>query len=224
MNERLGPLGRALGYSFRDPALLERALTHRSVGAENYERLEYLGDALINFVVADAVFRACPEASEGDLSRLRASLVCEDALASLAERLPLADALVLGPGELKSGGFRRQSILADCFEALLGAVYLDGGFVPAQDCCHHLFADALANLPDPETLKDAKTRLQEQLQSGGRPLPVYELVSAQGPPHRQSFRVECRLPDDETRTEGAGSSRKLAEQQAAEMMLGQLNA
>lgn len=224
MNEPLRRLGRALGYSFSDPALLERALTHRSAGAANYERLEFLGDALINFSVAESIYRACPDASEGDLSRLRASLVCEDSLAALADRLQLGDVLVLGPGELKSGGFRRQSILADALEALLGAVYLDGGFAAGQECCQRLFADLLANLPDPAALKDAKTRLQEQLQSRGRPLPAYELVAAEGPPHRQSFRVECRLADDGTRTEGTGASRKLAEQDAAESMLGKLNA
>lgn len=224
MNESLRRLGRALGYEFRDPALLERALTHRSAGPGNYERLEFLGDALINFTVAESIYRRCPDASEGDLSRLRASLVCEDALAGLADGLQLGEVLVLGPGELKSGGFRRQSILADSLEALLGAVYLDGGFAPAQECCVRLYSGLMENLPDPAQLKDAKTRLQEQLQAAGRPLPSYELVAADGPPHRQSFRVECRLGDDGAHAQGTGASRKLAEQDAAEKMLGQLNA
>lgn len=219
MTDPHGRLGRALQYSFRDPGLLVRALSHRSIGADNYERLEFLGDGLINFVVAEALFRVKPDANEGDLSRLRASLVCEESLAGLADGLGLGDELRLGPGELKSGGFRRQSILADSFEAILGAVYLDGGFDAARDCCQRLFARSFEQLPDPEGLKDSKTRLQEFLQGRGRPLPVYELASTDGPPHQQVFLVECSLADDGTRSQGNGGSRKVAEQCAAERML-----
>lgn len=224
MTESLGRLERALQYSFRDPALLSRALTHRSVGSDNYERLEFLGDGLINFVVAESLFRAKPDANEGDLSRLRASLVCEESLAGLADGLGLGEVLRLGPGELKSGGFRRQSILADSLEAILGAVYLDGGFEPARLCSERLFSRVFEQLPDPEGLKDAKTRLQEFLQGRGRPLPVYEMVSAEGPAHQQVFRVDCSLADDGMRTQGSGSSRKLAEQGSAERMLEVLGA
>ncbi len=221
MSERLA---QKLGYVFRDSALLSRALTHRSASAVNNERLEYLGDGLLNFVVGEALFRVRPQAEEGDLSRLRASLVCEDSLAAVAEKLQLGDELVLGAGELKSGGFRRHSILADTLEALLGAVYLDGGFDAARDVCLRLFAELLAQLPDAASLKDAKTRLQEYLQGRGRPLPNYEVLSAEGPAHRQSFTVLCRLADGAESTEGRAASRRGAEQEAAEKMLEVLNA
>lgn len=221
MSERLS---QKLGYAFRDSALLSRALTHRSASASNYERLEFLGDGLLNFVVGEALFRVRPQAEEGDLSRLRASLVCEDSLAAVAEKIQLGEELVLGAGELKSGGFRRHSILADTLEALLGAVYLDGGFDAARDACLRLFAEPLAQLPDAALLKDAKTRLQEYLQGRGRPLPLYEVQSAEGPAHRQSFTVLCRLADSPESTEGRAASRRGAEQDAAEKMLGALGA
>lgn len=217
-------LGRILGYSFRDPGLLKQALTHRSAGSRNYERLEFLGDGLVNFVVAETLFDNCPDFNEGELTRVRQTLVCEEALAEIGERIGLGDELKLGPGELKSGGFRRQSILADAVEAMLGAVYLDGGFEAARGTCKQLFGDALTRLPDPESLKDAKTRLQEVLQGVGRPLPDYNLVAEEGPQHRKTFEVECRLGDDGTSAGGVGGSRKQAEQQAAERMLEILNA
>ena len=223
MSETLHRLCRALGYTFRDPDLLTRALTHRSSGPNNYERLEFLGDGLINFVVAEAIYRACPEAGEGDLSRLRASLVREESLAVLAEKLQLGEVLVMGPGELKSGGFRRHSILADTLEALLGAVYLDGGFARAHTVCLTLFAGPLAQLPDPAQLKDPKTRLQEFLQGRGRPLPQYELSSAEGPPHRQLFTINCLLTDGVESAHGQAASRKNAEQDAAEKMLAMID-
>jgi ribonuclease-3 len=214
---------RQLGYEFRDPDLLARALTHRSAAGANYERLEFLGDGLINFVAGAAVFRARPDAGEGDLSRLRASLVREESLARLAEGLALGDALILGGGELKSGGFRRASILADALEAIVGAVYLDGGFDAAHALCERLMADAVAALPDAAELKDAKTRLQEHLQGLGRPLPAYEVQTAEGPPHRQRFTVRCRLVDSGQTTAGQAASRKGAEQEAAEKMLEQVS-
>ena len=210
---------RRLGYAFRDPQQLVRALTHRSAGAANNERLEFLGDGLINFIVGESLFRARPGAGEGDLSRLRATLVCEDSLARLAEGLGLGEALILGSGELRSGGFRRASILADALEAVLGSVYVDGGFAAAREVCERLFHDALAQLPEAAALKDAKTRLQEYLQGRGRPLPLYELSSAEGPSHEQWFTVRCRLADGNEVAEGAASNRKAAEQAAAERML-----
>jgi ribonuclease III len=212
-------LERRLGHRFRDPQLLALALTHRSAGSANNERLEFLGDGLVNFVAAEALYRARPDAEEGDLSRLRASLVCEDSLARLAEGLGLGDVLTLGGGALKSGGFRRAPILADTLEALLGAIYLDGGFDAGRAACEQLLAPAIAQLPDAATLKDAKTRLQEFLQGMGRPLPVYEVLSAEGPEHRPSFTVCCRLGDAREITEGHASSRRAAEQDAAERML-----
>ena len=221
-SEPLERLQRRLGYRFRDPQLLARALTHRSATSANNERLEFLGDGLINFVVAEALYRARPQAGEGDLSRLRASLVCEDALARLAETIELGDLLMLGGGALKSGGFRRAPILADTLEAVLGAVYLDGGFEAGHAACGQLFAEALAQLPDPATLKDAKTRLQEYLQGAGRPLPVYELLVSEGPEHRPSFTVSCQLADAGDVTEGQAASRRNAEQAAAEQMLQRL--
>jgi len=215
-------LQRRLGYRFRDPQLLARALTHRSAASANNERLEFLGDGLVNFVVAEALYCARPEAEEGDLSRLRASLVCEDSLARLAEGLELGEVLLLGGGALKSGGFRRAPILADTLEAVLGAVYLDGGFDAGRAACEHVMSSALAQLPDPASLKDAKTRLQEYLQGLGRPLPVYELLASEGPEHRPSFTVSCRVADHGEITEGQASNRRAAEQDAADKMLARL--
>lgn len=222
MNGDLERLQRRIGYRFADPALLRRALTHRSVGGSNNERLEFLGDGLINFVVAAALYEAQARAEEGALSRLRASLVREETLARLARELELADFLSLGESELKSGGFRRDSILADAFEALFGAVYLDGGFEAARRTALALFAPLLAELPDAESLKDPKTRLQEWLQARSRPLPRYEVLAESGPPHRRRFLVRCQLADGDISTEAEGSSRRNAEQQAAEALLRQL--
>ena len=219
MSEQLARLESALGYRFRDSRLLQRALTHRSRGAENYERLEFLGDGLLNFLIGEALYEVRPLAEEGDLSRLRASLVREQSLARIAAGLELGDALQLGPGELKSGGFRRDSILADALEAVLGAVYLDGGFPAARQACLQIFAPMLQALPEAATLKDAKTRLQEALQGHGRPLPEYVVLSQEGPPHRQMFTAACRLRDGGQQTEATGASRKQAEQLAAERML-----
>jgi ribonuclease-3 len=218
----LDRLQRRLGYRFRDPELLALALTHRSAGAANYERLEFLGDGLVNFVAADALFQAKPAAGEGDLTRLRASVVCEESLARLAEQLGLGDALTVGGATLKNGGFRRASVLADALEAVLGAIYVDGGFDAGRAACVQVLAPALADLPEAGALKDAKTRLQEFLQALGRPLPVYDLVHAEGPEHRPSFTVSCRLADEERLTDGQASSRRAAEQVAAERMLEQI--
>lgn len=206
---------RALGRGFSDETLLDLALTHRSVGGRNNERLEFLGDALINACVADALYRRHAELEEGDLSRLRASLVNQEALADVARELDLGSYLSLGPGELKSGGHRRASILADALEALIGAVFLDAGFEAAHAVVSRLLESRLAAPLSTEALKDSKTRLQEVLQARDLPLPVYAVESVRGEPHKQTFRVSCSLQPLDIRTEGEGGSRRNAEQEAA---------
>ena len=212
----------ALGHDFNDGERLNQALTHRSASGRNNERLEFLGDALLNFVIAEATCRAWPRADEGDLSRWRASLVCEDSLAGLARQLNLSEYLRMGTGELKSGGYRRDSILADTLEALFGAVYEDAGFAPARAVVLKLFGALLASPPETESLKDSKTRLQELLQARSRPLPEYRVLDEQGPPHQRIFRVACRLADAPLETVAAGTSRKQAEQDAAKAMIEKL--
>jgi ribonuclease-3 len=211
--------GRQLGYRFRDPALLEAALTHRSASRTNYERLEFLGDSVLNFVVALLAFRTFPEAPEGDLSRYRAALVSAPSLAAVAAGLALGDQLRLGSGELKSGGFRRDSILADCLEAIVGAIYLDGGLEAAGEVVERLLGHRLRELPSAETLKDPKTRLQEALQSRGMPLPRYTLDEVGGEPHEQWFVASCEAAALGLRAVGRGSSRRRAEQEAAQKVL-----
>jgi ribonuclease-3 len=218
----LNTLQQRLEYQFAEPALLQQALTHRSFSGRNNERLEFLGDGLLNFVIGDALYARKPGDEEGALSRLRASLVREETLAKLARELELGEFLRLGESELKSGGFRRDSILADAFEAVLGAIFLDGGFEQARAAALRLFAALLDNLPDPERLKDAKTRLQEWLQARARPLPTYAVLSEDGPPHARRFHVRCALGDAEGGAEARGGSRRIAEQRAAEMLLNQL--
>ena len=208
-----------LGYRFRDPALLEAALTHRSASRKNYERLEFLGDAVLNFVVAELAFAGFPEAPEGDLSRYRAAIVSAPSLAEVAGALDLGDQLRLGSGELKSGGFRRDSILADCLEAIFGAIYLDGGLEPAIAVIRGLLGERLIELPSAETLKDPKTRLQEELQSRGLALPRYALEEIGGEPHEQWFVASCESADLGVRATGKGSSRRRAEQEAATRVL-----
>jgi ribonuclease III len=208
-----------LGYQPRDLSLFRAALTHRSASSNNNERLEFLGDAVVNLLVARALYGLFPQASEGDLSRLRARLVSREPLAEIAAQLQLGQALQLGSGEMKSGGFRRQSILADALEALCGAVFLDGGFAAVAALVERLFAARIAALPEPETLKDAKTRLQEYLQSRSLELPRYAVLTVEGADHAQSFLVGCEVPALKSRTQGRGSSRRRAEQEAAERML-----
>lgn len=207
-----------LGYHFADPSLLDLALTHRSAGRPNNERLEFLGDALVNMVVAEMLFEARPRANEGELSRLRAQLVSEPALAERARELHLGDVLKLGSGELKSGGFRRDSILSDAFEALVAAIYRDGGFAACRDWLRRVFAEPLAAVGPPQ--KDPKTRLQEWLQGRGLPLPQYELLAEHGEEHARTFDVACVLEQPEAlRFEGRGGSRRAAEQVAAQAAL-----
>lgn len=214
-------LERALGYRFRDANLRTAALTHRSAGGSNYERLEFLGDALLGCVIGEALYRHLPRAPEGDLTRLRALLVREDTLAELARDLALGEALALGSGELKSGGFRRASILADALEALIGAVYLDSDFDTCRSLVLTLFATRLASLPAPSELKDPKTRLQEWQQARQQPLPVYRIVEVSGEPHVRTFTVECTCVGHAVIA--TGSSRRKAEQEAAGRVLAALS-
>ena len=215
MNKTHAELSRRLQYAFSDPSLLERALTHRSKSQKNYERLEFLGDSILNFVVSAELFERYPALTEGELTRLRAALVRQQTLAELARGLELGDCLELGGGELKSGGFDRDSILADTLEAVFGAVYRDGGLEAGRRVILGLYADALAAL-DPRSIpKDPKTQLQEHLQKHSLPLPGYNILEVAGDPHNQKFVVECRVEGLPAPVRGEGASRRRAEQQAA---------
>ena len=209
---------RRLGHIFNQEALLTQALTHRSASSRHNERLEFLGDALLGQIISAQLYHRFPDASEGELSRMRSSLVKEKTLAELATELQLGDILHLGSGELKSGGFRRESILADALEAIIGAIYLDAGFPSCERVVLQLFAERLNHLPESGTDKDAKTRLQEALQGARLPLPQYDLLATYGEAHAQTFHVRCTLHDGRI-AEGRGSSRRRAEQQAAEQLL-----
>lgn len=214
-------LQRRIGYDFDEIGLLERALSHRSIGANNNERLEFLGDAILGFEVADQLYRRVDDADEGQLSRMRAYLVKRETLAEIARNLELGDLLHLGSGELRSGGQTRDSILADAVEAIIAAVYLDGGIDEARALVRRLLGDRLRE-PAPEIRrKDPKTRLQEYMQSLGQPLPRYEITAVEGEPHDQTFHVVCAtgLVED---TQGRGNSRRKAEQAAARAMLTRL--
>lgn len=204
-----------LGYEFADPELLVLALTHKSSSAANNERLEFLGDAVLDLVIAEALYRLQPEADEGTLSRLRASLVRSDTLSGIAQEIGLGDMLLLGAGERRSGGHQRASLMADALEALIGAVYLDADFAAAGAIILHLYGTRLNNLPAADALKDPKTLLQEALQQRAQPLPVYELILESGPPHAPVFAVRCELATLQISTEGHGNSRRKAEQVAA---------
>ena len=211
-----------LGYEPRDLALFAAALTHRSAAGVNNERLEFLGDAVLNLLIAANLFQRFPDATEGDLSRLRARVVSSEPLAEVAASLGLGDALHMGSGELKSGGFRRKSMLGDSLEAVCGAVFLDGGLEAARRIIERLFEPRIAALPPLDALKDAKTRLQEYLQSRGMPLPRYSVDRVEGEPHAQLFWVTCYVKPLDLKGEGSGSSRRRAEQEAAERLLGDL--
>lgn len=209
-----------IDHLFSTEGLLEQALTHRSAGAKHNERLEFLGDALVNLIVAEALYARWPQADEGALTRARAELVRESALAPIARSLELGSKLILGPGEMKTGGHRRDSILADALEAVIGAIYLDAGFEACRDVVLPWFEPAMAALPPPHKVgKDAKTRLQEWLQGKQKPLPVYALLAESGEEHAKTFRVSCTLQQPPVVTEGEGSSRRAAEQAAAEAAL-----
>lgn len=208
-------LQQALGYTFSRPELLLQALTHRSYAATNNERLEFLGDSVLNCAVARALYDAFPDLPEGSLSRLRANLVRQETLADIAVGLRLGDSLRLGEGELKSGGFRRPSILADALESLFGAIFLEAGFEAAQRVVRGLFDPLVAQIDPRASGKDPKTQLQELLQSRRLPLPTYQLVGTEGDAHDQYFTVECVLSKPALVTRGTGKSRRAAEQEAA---------
>lgn len=202
-------------YTFKDPELLALALSHRSVGRLNNERLEFLGDSILNFVVSARLFDIKTDNNEGGLSRLRARVVRGDTLAKLAAQLNLGDYVKLGEGESKSGGYKRNSILADVLEAVFGAIYLDGGFEPCERVIRHVCDPFIADLPDSNELKDSKTLLQEWLQGQGHGLPKYSLLKEDGPPHRKEFLVRCVNKAAGIEVTGTGRSRRKAEQVAA---------
>ncbi len=210
-------------YVFNTSELLENALTHRSAPGGSNERLEFLGDAILDLVISAELYERRPDATEGDLSRLRAYLVNDASLARVASSLELGEYLRLGDGERKSGGHRRSSILADALEALFAAIYLDGGYTAARDVILACFGKQLADLPDADELRDPKTRLQEWLQKRGRPLPEYTLDDVSGKAHQQRFEVICTLEGGES-TRGEGTSRRRAEQASARRMLALLSA
>jgi ribonuclease-3 len=210
---------RTFGHVFASPELLDAALTHRSAGADHNERLEFLGDSILNCSVARMLYDAHPQADEGALSRLRATLVSGESLAQIAGDLGLGEHLHLGAGELKSGGFRRASILADALEALLGAIFLDSGFDAADTAVARIMTPRMSDLPGAEALKDPKTRLQEVLQASGLALPIYTLTAVTGDPHAQSFTVTCEVPVFGVAAVGEGASRRRAEQLAAAKVL-----
>ncbi len=209
-------------YQFNDPALLELALTHRSHGRRNNERLEFLGDSILDFVVSARLFALKPDNDEGELSRLRARVVRGDTLAKLAHDLNLGSYIRIGEGELKSGGFKRNSILADALEAIIGAIYIDGGFEPCEAAILHICEPIIANLPAAAELKDSKTRLQEWLQGRGFALPQYKLFGEAGPPHNKLFKVQCVAAEADIEAVGKGSSRQKAEQDAAAVALAEI--
>ena len=215
-------LEQALGYRFTQPEMLRQALTHRSHSSPHNERLEYLGDSVLNCTVATLLFQQFPNLKEGDLSRLRANLVRQEALAEIAADLQIGDVLRLGEGELKSGGFRRPSILADTLEAIFGAIYLDAGFDVARSTIERLYRSRIDRI-DPRNLgKDAKTALQEWLQGRRLPLPHYELAETHGEAHAQEFVVHCSIPSIDLQVTGRGGSRRAAEQEAAQSAIAKL--
>ena len=219
MNNAAVWLKNALDYEFSDEQLLQKALTHRSAPGANNERLEYLGDAVLDTVISEIVFLARPDASEGALSRLRSYFVKDTMLADLASSLGIGNHIVLGSGEKKAGGHRRASILADAIEAVFGAVYLDSGFETAKEVIRRAYGTRLDDLPDSADMRDPKTRLQEMLQARKLSLPDYDVVQVSGKAHEQSFKVSCIVRELGLATDGKGGSRRDAEQAAAVSMI-----
>lgn len=220
--DNLAALMRKMDYEFDDLNLLELALTHRSKGSMNYERLEFLGDSILGFVIAEWLYKAYPKLAEGKLSRMRSSLVRREALADVARELTLGDYLILGEGELKSGGFNRSSILSDTVESLIGAIYLDSSFSSAESFIKSKFQKMMNSLSVESNYKDAKSQLQEHLQKIGTNLPEYEIIETNGQQHEQEFTVECRLPNRKESAVATAKSRRLAEQKSASAVLEQL--
>jgi ribonuclease-3 len=217
------PIAGRLGYSFKNLGLLAQALTHRSFSANNNERLEFLGDGALNFIIANQLYNRFNKLPEGDLSRLRAQLVKESTLCEIAQNLNVGESLKLGEGELKNAGWRRPSILADALEAIVGAVYIDGGYKAAETLVLKLFQDKLKDI-DPKIIdKDAKSQLQEYLQSKKMDLPDYNVVLIEGEAHAQTFKVACEIKALSISTIGDGTSRRIAEQRAAQLVLERIN-
>lgn len=213
--ERQASLSRIIHYTFHDPSLMIMALTHRSFSAQHNERLEFLGDSVLSFLIAHELYKRFPRIDEGDLSRLRAQLVKESSLSAIATAMGLGEFIRLGEGELKSAGWRRPSILADTFESIIGAIYLDGGIEPTHQFVSRFF-EAQLNEIDPKLIqKDPKTLLQELLQSKKSDLPIYTVVSIEGEAHSQTFTIECHIKKSNIKTQGVGNSRRIAEQEAA---------
>jgi len=219
LSHDLSRLMKRLGYQFKDPALLTLSLTHRSAAARNNERMEFLGDAILGMVISAELFQRFPQATEGELSRLRAALVKGETLAEMAAQLQLGEHLILGSGELKSGGFRRKTILADAFEAIIGAIYLDSDFDTAKRYVLEFYKDRLDEVNPARVNKDPKTRLQEYLQSRGEALPEYVVKNITGKSHNQTFEVQCQISGLQDCPVAKGSSRRKAEQAAAEQAL-----
>lgn len=219
MQNSLEKFSKLINYHFNDESLLTTALTHRSANNNHNERLEFLGDAVLGLIISTAIIEKFPRANEGELSRLRASLVKGATLSEVAAELSLGDWIYLGSGELKSGGFRRESILADTLEAVFGAVYVDGGFNCAQDVVLNLFTSRLENVDPARLRKDPKTELQEYLQAQGKSLPEYEVLETLGKSHQQMFKVLCQISAYDLATTGNGLSRRKAEQDAAKLAL-----
>jgi len=215
-SKAIDALLKKLEYAFNDISLLEEALTHRSYASKNNERLEFLGDGILNFVIADELFKLYPDVQEGDLSRLRANLVNKESLAEIAKKLNLGEVIKLGSGELKSGGFRRPSILADAVESIFGSVYCDRGFDHASKLIVRLYTDRLASPTDLQSLKDAKTQLQELLQSRRFALPDYHVTHITGHAHHQMFHVKCNIKQMSIEVNAEGRSRRKGEQLAAD--------
>jgi len=213
--ERQASLSRIIHYTFNDPSFMIMALTHRSFSSQHNERLEFLGDSVLSFLIANELYKRFPRIDEGDLSRLRAQLVKESSLSTIATSMGLGDFIRLGEGELKSAGWRRPSILADTFESIIGAIYLDGGIKPAHEFVLRFFETQLNEI-DPKLIqKDPKTLLQELLQSKKSDLPIYTVVSIEGEAHSQIFTIECQIKKSNIKTQGVGNSRRIAEQEAA---------
>jgi ribonuclease-3 len=221
-NDPLHQLQHKLGYQFRNPDYLQRALTHRSADSMHNERLEFLGDAVLGFIIADHLYQQLHQIREGQLTRMRSHLVKGETLADIGRQLALGTVLRLGQGERHSGGTERTSILSDAVEAIIAAVYLDGGLNAARDLIQRLLADALRNPVTALQAKDPKTRLQEHLQAQGQPLPIYQIQQTQGNQHQQTFTVSCQLPQHDLYTTGHGSNRRKAEQAAAAAALNQI--
>ncbi|USD65655.1 ribonuclease III [Vibrio sp. SCSIO 43136] len=222
MTSQIATLERKLGYQFNDAELIHLALTHRSANSKHNERLEFLGDSILSFVIADDLYHRFPKVNEGDMSRMRATLVRGNTLAELGREFVLGDYLKLGPGELKSGGFRRDSILADAVEAIIGAIYLDSDIEQVRKIILAWYASRLESIQPGVSQKDPKTRLQEFLQGRRKPLPVYSVTKIKGEAHNQEFTVTCEVTGIEEPVVGKGSSRRKAEQAAAETALGLL--